>query len=160
MLEVKFYDSNMIDDTLLKFAVIVSKSNGKWVLCMQKGRTTYECPGGHREPGELIVETAKRELYEETGALDYLITPVCVYSVLGNDGVIQNVEESFGMLYYAEIKSFGELPEMEMERIELMNDLPTAWTYPHIQPKLLDKVNHNVVLYGRESSIHMQEFTR
>ena len=30
MLEVKFYDS--VDDSLLKFAVIVSQSNGKWVL--------------------------------------------------------------------------------------------------------------------------------
>ena len=28
MLEVKFYDS--VDDSLLKFAVIVSQSNGKW----------------------------------------------------------------------------------------------------------------------------------
>ena len=142
MLEVKFYDSNMIDDNLLKFAVIVSKSNGKWVLCIQKGRSTYECPGGHRDPGESIAETAKRELYEETGALDYLITPVCVYSVLGNDKAIQNEEETFGMLYYAEIKSFGELPEMEMEKIELMDELPTNWTYPLIQPKLLDKVKN------------------
>ena len=30
MLEVKFYDS--VDDSLLKFAVIVSQSNGKWVF--------------------------------------------------------------------------------------------------------------------------------
>ena len=30
MLEVKFYDS--VDDSLLKFAEIVSQSNGKWVF--------------------------------------------------------------------------------------------------------------------------------
>lgn len=34
MLEVKFYDS--VDDSLLKFAVIVSQSNGKWVFCKHK----------------------------------------------------------------------------------------------------------------------------
>lgn len=28
---VKFYDS--VDDRLLKFAVIISKSNGNWVFC-------------------------------------------------------------------------------------------------------------------------------
>lgn len=28
---VKFYDS--VDDRLLKFAVIISKLNGKWVFC-------------------------------------------------------------------------------------------------------------------------------
>ena len=60
MLEVKFYDS--VDDSLLKFAVIVSQSNGKWVFCKHKERDTYEVPGGHREAGESILETAKREL--------------------------------------------------------------------------------------------------
>jgi len=30
MLEVKFYDT--VDDSLLKFAVIILQSNGKWVF--------------------------------------------------------------------------------------------------------------------------------
>ena len=47
MLEVKFYDT--VDDSLLKFAVIISQSNGKWVFCKHKERDTYEVPGGHRE---------------------------------------------------------------------------------------------------------------
>ena len=34
MLEVKFYDT--VDDSLLKFAVIISQSNGKWVFCNVK----------------------------------------------------------------------------------------------------------------------------
>ncbi|MFR7445451.1 MAG: NUDIX domain-containing protein [Sellimonas intestinalis] len=42
---------------------------------------TYEVPGGHREAGETIDETARRELYEETGATDFDLFPVCVYSV-------------------------------------------------------------------------------
>ena len=62
-LKVKFYDS--VDDSLLKFAVIIAKSNGKWVFCKHKERTTYELPGGHREKGETILDTAKRELQEE-----------------------------------------------------------------------------------------------
>ena len=45
MLEVKFYDS--VDDSLLKFAVIISQSNGKWVFCKHKERDTYEVPGGN-----------------------------------------------------------------------------------------------------------------
>lgn len=63
MLEVKFYDT--VDDSLLKFAVIISQSNGKWVFCKHKERDTYEAPGGHREVGEDILETAKRELQEK-----------------------------------------------------------------------------------------------
>lgn len=60
MLEVKLYDT--VDDALLKFAVIISKSNGKWVFCKHKERDTFEVHGGHREFGENIIETAKREL--------------------------------------------------------------------------------------------------
>ena len=47
MLEVKFYDQ--VEDNLLKFAVIISKTEGKWVFCKHKDRDTYEVPGGHRE---------------------------------------------------------------------------------------------------------------
>ena len=50
MVEVKFYDT--VNDELLKFAVIISQSNGKWVFCKHKERDTYEVPGGHREDGE------------------------------------------------------------------------------------------------------------
>ena len=67
MVEVKFYDN--VADEFLKFAVIISKTDNKWVFCKHKERETYEIPGGHREPGESILETAKRELQEETEQL-------------------------------------------------------------------------------------------
>ena len=86
MLEVKFYDT--VDDSLLKFAVIISQSNGKWVFCKHKERDTYEAPGGHREAGEDILETAKRELQEETGAIvceiDGKIVASCVCVIISN----------------------------------------------------------------------------
>ncbi len=139
MLKVNFYNS--IEDSLLKFAVIVSKSQGKWVLCKHRERNTYECPGGHREEGEDILTTAKRELYEETGATDYVMKQICIYSVCDKDGEISNHAETFGMLYYADIKEFEKLPGFEMEKIELFDKLPDNWTYPEIQPKLIEKVN-------------------
>lgn len=132
MLKVNFYED--VEDSLLKFAVIVSMSNGKWVFCKHKERDTYECPGGHREKGESILETAKRELFEETGAKKYSLQEIGVYSVVNKS------EETFGMLYFADIKSFGILPELEIEKIELFDTLPTKWTYPLIQPKLIEKV--------------------
>ena len=102
MLKVKFYDS--VDDSLLKFAVIVSQSNGKWVFCKHKGRDTYEVPGGHREPEESILETARRELQEETGAVKFEIKPICVYSVTGKTRVNATGEETFGLLCFADIR--------------------------------------------------------
>ncbi len=132
-MEVKFYES--VDDSLLKFAVIIAKSNGKWVFCKHKERETYECPGGHREAGEDIDYTARRELYEETGTTDYTIKPICVYSVTAPDNF--NGEETFGKLYFAEIKSFEKELHSEIEKIELFNELPDKWTYPQIQPLLV-----------------------
>ena len=135
MLEVKFYDS--IDDSLLKFAVIISQSNGKWVFCKHKERNTFEVPGGHREAGENIFETAKRELQEETGAIKFDIKPVCVYSVTGKTRVNDTGEESFGGLYFAEISEFAKELHSEMEKVVLMDELPDNWTYQLIQSKLI-----------------------
>lgn len=140
MIEVNFYQQ--VDDQLLKFAVIVSKTDGKWVFCKHKERDTYEVPGGRREPGETILETAERELREETGAIDFTLKPVCVYSVKGKTRVNQsNTEESFGMLFAAEIFSFEKELHSEMERILVTEKLVENWTYPDIQPKLIEKVN-------------------
>ena len=134
-IEVKFYDS--INDELLKFAVIISKHKGKWVLCKHKERDTYEIPGGHREENESIINTAKRELAEETGALIFSISPICVYSVTGKNRVNQSGEETFGMLFFAEIESFSKEVHSEIEYIKLFDELSTEWTYPLIQPLLI-----------------------
>ena len=144
MIEVKFYDN--VDDRLLKFAVIISKSNGQWVFCKHKDRNTYEIPGGHREKGELILDTAKRELKEETGAVDFTMKPICVYSVKGKTRVNENVnDETFGMLYYADIYSFEEI-HSEIEKIILIDDLVKDWTYPFIQPKLIEEAKRRGVI--------------
>lgn len=136
-IEVKFYDT--IDDRLLKFAVIISKFDRKWVFCKHKNRRTYEIPGGHRENGEDIDTTAKRELQEETGAIDFTIKSICVYSVTGKTRVNISGEETYGMLYFAEIKSFDSELHSEIEKVELFHELPTEWTYPLIQPLLIEE---------------------
>lgn len=138
MIEVNFYDN--VDDSLLKFAVIITKTKGKWVFCKHRERDTYEVPGGHREAGEDILETARRELYEESGAIDYDITPVCVYSVKRTDSNGEETEdESYGMLYYAQVREFEAKLHSEIEKIIISDTLVENWTYPLIQPKLLEE---------------------
>ena len=135
MVTINFYDK--VEDSLLKFAVMVSSHNGRWVLCRHKNRNTYEWPGGHREPDETILDCAKRELWEETGAIKYNLSPVCVYSVADEK------TETFGLLYFAEIFEFEPLPQLEIENIEFFDELPQepdTWTYSAIQPKLTAKI--------------------
>ena len=133
MLEVKFYKINEIEDSLLKFAVIVSKYQDLWIFCKHKDRETFEIPGGHREKNETIHETARRELVEETGAINFELTPICIYAV-------KRDTESFGLLYFAQVEELGKLPESEMERIALFKEIPENQTYPLIQPQLFKKV--------------------
>ena len=140
MVEVKFHES--IDDNLLKFAVIISRSNGKWVFCKHRERDTYEVPGGHREANETILETAKRQLQEETGAVDFEIKPICVYSVKGKTRITENVDdETFGMLFIANVFSFEEI-NSEIEKVILVDELVDNWTYPLIQPKLIEEARN------------------
>lgn len=134
-MKINFYDE--VDDRLLKFAVIIAKTEGKYVFCKHKARDTWEIPGGHREPGEIISDTAKRELYEETGAVDFDIKPICVYSVMTEDNF--DGAESFGMLYYADIRAFEKELHSEIEKILITDKLPDVWTYLEIQPKLMEE---------------------
>lgn len=138
--EVMFKEIQDVDagrDGSLGFAVIAAKYQGKWVFCKHKERDTLEFPGGHWEMGERMEETARRELYEETGAREYMLYPIADYGVRreGRD------EISWGRFFFAEITSFDALPEFEIEKIIITEDLPKAWTYPQIQPKLLERLN-------------------
>ncbi len=79
-------------------------------------------------------ETAKRELQEETGAVKFDLEPLCVYSVIGKTRANESGEESFGLLCFAENIEFSGKLESEIEKVELMDELPENRTYPLIQP--------------------------
>jgi len=146
--KVSFYDE--VEDSLLKFAVIIAKHNGEWVFCKHKERNTWEVPGGHREVGEDILITAKRELYEETGAIEFEIYPVCIYSVVAPDNF--DGIETFGKLFYADIHTFERELHSEIEKIAIMDELPKSWTYPEIQPKLLDEARQRGFLSNHDEN--------
>ena len=129
-----------VPDECVQFVVIAARYRGKWILCKHKERETLEFPGGHREHGEELPRAAGRELFEETGALKYTLHPICIYAVTGKNRVNPIGDETFGMLYYAEISELGKLPDSEMDCIYLMETLPENWTYPDIQPVLVQKV--------------------
>ncbi|QNO16661.1 NUDIX domain-containing protein [Alkalicella caledoniensis] len=134
MLNVNFYELNSVEDKKLRFAVIMASYKGKWVFVRHKERETWEIPGGRREPGENISDTASRELVEETGAKDISIVPVSIYSVDNGEN------ESFGQLFYSEIKILGMQLDHEIGEVKLHDRMPENLTYPLIQPYLFTKV--------------------
>jgi 8-oxo-dGTP diphosphatase len=134
MIKVNIYDLNTVEDKKLLFAVIMAKFNGQWIYARHKNRKTWEIPGGHREENENINDTASRELFEETGATKFSLTPVCIYSVENNENI--NYTESFGQLFYSEIETLNTMPQFEISEIKLFDNIPNDLTYPLIQPFL------------------------
>ena len=137
-MEVIFLDH--VEDELLKFAVIISFYHGKLVLCRHKDRDTYEIPGGHREVNESILDCAKRELFEETGAIAFDIEPLCAYATIGKNRVNVSGDIIYGMLFVADIKKMGKL-EYEISEILFVDKLVDNLTYHDIQPLFIKEYN-------------------
>lgn len=119
MLEVKIFDLGYCKNEELTRVVCVSKYRDKYVFSYNKKRNGWEIPGGHIEEGETWEEAAKREMYEETGAIKINVEPICVYKI-----------STFGLLCYCEILELEELPkEFEMEKIMFSDSLPDNLTF-------------------------------
>ena len=115
-----------------KYVVILSRMDGRWLLSRHRERTTWETQGGHIEPGETPMEAAKRELFEESGALEFELEPLCDYWA-GEEGTD---DWANGMVFRAVIRSLGPIPDSEMARVESFDVLPGNLTYPAITPVL------------------------
>lgn len=119
---------------VFKYVVVFSRMNGRWLFSRHRDRLTWETQGGHIEPGESPLEAARRELYEESGAKAFDLTPVCDYWAGDDAG------SAVGAVFLAEITEIGALPESEMAEVRAFDGLPESLTYPAITPLLFERV--------------------
>ena len=117
-----------------KYVVILSRMDGRWLLSRHRERTTWETQGGHIEEGETPLAAARRELYEESGATDYAIRPLCDYWAGDRQG------SAVGVVFLADIRALGPLPDSEMAEVHAFDRLPENLTYPVITPVLAREV--------------------
>ena len=113
-----------------KYVVVMSKYQGKILLSRHRDRTTWETQGGHIEPGETPMDAARRELYEESGAVDFDIRPVFDYWAGDENG------GASGQVFAAEIRTLGPMPKSEMAEVRAFDEVPPNVTYPAITPEL------------------------
>jgi 8-oxo-dGTP pyrophosphatase MutT (NUDIX family) len=123
-----------------RFTVIfarLGKIEGGWLYARHRERDTWETAGGHIEPDETPLECAKRELYEETGAVKFYINPAFDYSVH------RQAEFSYGQVFFADVEELGALPpEYEMAEVRAFETIPDKMTYPDILPVLFEELQH------------------
>lgn len=133
MVKVEFH-REYPQDILLTYVVITAQHNGQWVLVRHKELSTYEFPGGPIKLGEDYITAAKRELYEETGAKDFTLDFISIYTASTDKKI------SGGYLFFADIKELSSLPDYEMAEILFSDHLPDNLTYPLIQPQLFSRI--------------------
>lgn len=101
------------------------------------------------EEGETPFEVAKRELYEESGAVDYHMVPLCDYCARTED----NDQGDNGMVFKAVIHKLNSLPESEMAEVKVFDTLPENLTYPTITLDVFEFLkNDGEHLHGKAKS--------
>ena len=131
LLKCKVSPLGTLDD--YKFVVVCSNFDGKWILSKHKKRDTWETQGGHIESGEKTIETAERELFEESGIKNASVYPVCDYCGYDDYGFAN------GVVFLAVVHSLGDLPESEMREVAFFKELPQELTYPLTTPVLINE---------------------
>lgn len=121
-----------MDEGMIGFAVHAAFLGERLVLVRNRARRCWELPGGRREPGESILETARRELREECGAVAVEQRACLGYSVSLGDRL------THGLLCLTRLESLpGPPPGSEIGGAAAVECLPGPLCYPHIQGRLL-----------------------
>ncbi len=130
-MSIKFLPANTVNDDQIVFVILMAqRPNGKWLFVRHRDRITWEMPAGHREEGETALEGAKRELYEETGAIKFNIR-----SLLQYEGEYKG-DKVFGEIFYADVEKLGNLPPFEIAEVTELETIPSIdqLSYPELQP--------------------------
>jgi len=117
-----------------RYTVIFARYRNKWLYCRAKDRDTFETAGGRVEKGETTLEAAKREFYEETGAIMFDIKPMFDYAVHRENGFAN------GQVFLAEVHELGDMPCFEMAEVKLFDTIPDKMRFSQILPVLFESL--------------------
>ena len=122
-ISVIIYDISQ-EDKLVWFTNIVCLYQWKWLLVRWK--TTWELPWGHIENWETSLNSAKRELYEETWINWVDLEFLCSRKL----EMLEKWITYYGNVYIVNVLLLWELPDSEIEEISLFEEIPEYGGFP------------------------------
>lgn len=137
-ISAEFFDYKQAD-SLVWFTNIVCFYQWKWILVRWKWKTTWELPWWHIEKWETSLNSAKRELYEETWITWVELTFLCSRKSSWKFDNKEEIGSYYGNVYIVNVLELAKLPESEIEEIRLFTDIPENLTYPSTQIYILNK---------------------
>ena len=121
--------------SVIRLPDFVTKEDFEWAVETATNKKKLDCSSAEF----MTIDEGACVQIMHLGAFDFNIKPICVYSVKGKTRVNENEnDESYGMLYIADIYSLEEI-HSEIEKIIFTDELVDDWTYPLIQPKLIQE---------------------
>ena len=116
-------------------SVIVENEKGEVLLQKRADNHCWGYAGGSVALDEVVEEAARRELYEETGAVNAEIAPVGIYRLF-----------DYGLLCFAEVRKLSEIPsDSEIWEIRMASTLPEQLTYQGVHDRLFQWVTEWLV---------------
>jgi 8-oxo-dGTP pyrophosphatase MutT (NUDIX family) len=132
-----------VDDALIRRALVVGRdADGHVLLVSGDGRTMWNFPGGGREIGESIDDTACREVLEEACATVTDLRLIGYQHVLHLDDENNVVDEEFQARFAADVELDPWSPAFEIaaRRLVRVEEIPAAigaWWHPGMLEQIL-----------------------
>ena len=130
-LEVQILAQQQVCACDIDYVVMISRYRDDWLMIRHKQRSSWEFPGGHVEAGETLEQAARREMYEETGAVDIELKALFPYRV-AIDGV-----DTHGWLFEVCVNKLGIKPESEIAEYKIFDAFPGNLTYAAVYKTIL-----------------------
>ncbi len=113
---------------------------GKFVMSWHPMRRGWEIPAGRRKNDETAEDCAKREVFEETGAITNKLVPLGVYTVN------KNKNKKIIAVYTADIEKFETKPDWsETGIVKLFDELPDKLSYNDL---IYENILHHIATEG------------